>query len=1651
MSKFKYVKWFLVSIAVVILTACGGGGGGPSGENDGNTDGTVEDNTSVIQSNTPPVAKSVAIDSATDITIDGIFDVSDTEDTHFKYYVVSQPMHGMVVVSEDNQRFVYTPQSGYVGTDTFTYKAFDGLEYSNEATVTLMMKQSSIVSTDTVPPSKAMILSINSPSSNQITLYWLGSSDDVTAGDDLVYEVHCSTDANFTASDVTKKVSVKGALEADLVNLEEDTLYYVKIKTIDSGSNEAISNEINITTSSSNAIVLNTSNIVKTADDLYLHDAVTTDTTITYTKTDKSVVPDVGDILVGDSQSRTLKKVAHTELKDGEIIITTEDVAMDEVFESLKLDTKTVLYDPNQLTSASSQKLALKKFKRYSYNAPTVQGYEWGSGKFKIEKPALSSRQSKPPSSFVQSNKNIGTTGAYVIISSNTDEKITVTSGEALSIDILASLNTGSDTGFDEDDSHKVIEEFELVSVTHDGVTDYNNFGFSMDSKWVGIGEEKGTVRFIATDARASTKPYIVKLKATAAWLDITGFDSRETSSEEVEIEVTVLTKELDSTEGFRLSLEDDGDKTTFSFPILPNFTLPNKEKHNHKVKATAGVNIDFTPTLVTELDIDESYVKVLLGGKMTFELDSSFDISGELTKTYDFDLSALDKKFFNVYAAGPIPVYQEIDISWKMQIIPSTKGSINVSNKMTKAFNVNFGIECNAAGCSDLTSSDSSSSYTAQVDVGAEASLEVRLIPEVKISFYTAASAALTVEPWVKAGVAAEGSAEFVSDFNNYDAWLSYSLDDLTATVGLDSYVYANLKVFKWELYKYPEDEPKKRLFGVRTDIFSLPTLGMENVEDNDLIKDKQITIQAQAQDGVRTNVDKKSIQWLVYPSYGATIDKDVGDPLKANFSFSEFGVYKVYFVANSSQIPSTFGQQRAEITVDARDLDGDLMADKWEEANGLNPVDASEGSADKDGDGYSNLLEYQHGTNPDDDTEYPDVPKDIGDHDAPVFTSAGSVNVNENQTSAMTLTATDTSVVTYSISDTVNFDVDSVTGEVTFKNAPDYEVKTSYEFTATARDEAGNEATQNVTITILDVDETVPDNTAPVVTVLGDNPLNVTLGTNYVDAGATATDEREGNVNVVVTQDVDTSTLGSYTVTYTASDSIGNEATATRTVYVVEVANSLPTAKITTDTTTLVEGEEIVLSASQSIDPDGGGLSYKWVHVSGGDLANAILGNGETLTLNAQNLKNVGAHTIGLTVTDQDGDINSTTINITLEGANSNSLLSDTVIQWEEDVNSTYVDSTSYKHRYMLALYEDTSCRLVNLNMEIEKQNEDKKTLYENTNKIYTPDTALEETSSCTWSNSSDLLTLSFYDGNQVTNIPLVNGELRVGDVMDSECDESNGCKVTKLSPIDTMDKNAISSHALEIFMADGTVATWNFREDNSVKIYNEGNSTIQFDGNWTLSDSYLSILNNEGSTILRANNLTYRTVDLIDFTSIKGYISDIQVLAPLVSGTSAIKKTGQTKSYDTNGDEVTDGSIRDDGYYQTGVTPSYTRDDSTEVVTDHITGLQWQDDVEAQEGMYGWATAQAYCTALSLDGGRWRLPSRAELRGLAEYGRSGLAINPAFINVASYYYWSSTTFAGKTNYAWIMNFSNGILDGLDKNSDYFGAIVRCVRAGQ
>src|ERR1035437_5113475 len=79
-----------------------------------------------------------------------------------------------------------------------------------------------------------------------------------------------------------------------------------------------------------------------------------------------------------------------------------------------------------------------------------------------------------------------------------------------------------------------------------------------------------------------------------------------------------------------------------------------------------------------------------------------------------------------------------------------------------------------------------------------------------------------------------------------------------------------------------------------------------------------------------------------------------------------------------------------------------------------------------------------------------------------------------------------------------------------------------------------------------------TVHDTIAPVITLNGSNPIYVELGGAFSDPGATATDVCAGAVGVIVSGSVNTNSVGTNTLVYTAADGNGNTNTAARTVIV-------------------------------------------------------------------------------------------------------------------------------------------------------------------------------------------------------------------------------------------------------------------------------------------------------------------------------------------------------------------------------------------------------------------------------------------------------------------------------------------------------------------
>jgi uncharacterized repeat protein (TIGR01451 family)/fibro-slime domain-containing protein len=91
---------------------------------------------------------------------------------------------------------------------------------------------------------------------------------------------------------------------------------------------------------------------------------------------------------------------------------------------------------------------------------------------------------------------------------------------------------------------------------------------------------------------------------------------------------------------------------------------------------------------------------------------------------------------------------------------------------------------------------------------------------------------------------------------------------------------------------------------------------------------------------------------------------------------------------------------------------------------------------------------------------------------------------------------------------------------------------------------------------------------NNRPVITLVGLNPASVNLGGTYIDPGATALDQEDGDItsHIVATSSVNTTVVGTYTVTYNVSDSKGLAAIpVSRTVNVLDPGTGSHKGQIT------------------------------------------------------------------------------------------------------------------------------------------------------------------------------------------------------------------------------------------------------------------------------------------------------------------------------------------------------------------------------------------------------------------------------------------------------------------------------------------------------
>ncbi len=119
---------------------------------------------------------------------------------------------------------------------------------------------------------------------------------------------------------------------------------------------------------------------------------------------------------------------------------------------------------------------------------------------------------------------------------------------------------------------------------------------------------------------------------------------------------------------------------------------------------------------------------------------------------------------------------------------------------------------------------------------------------------------------------------------------------------------------------------------------------------------------------------------------------------------------------------------------------------------------------------------------------------------------------------------------------------------------------------------------------------------------------------------------------------------------------------------------------------------------------------------------------------------------------------------------------------------------------------------------------------------------------------------------------------------------------------------------------------------------------------------------------------------------------------------------------------------------------------RDDSKEVVLDKITGLTWQDDVNAKTVRKNRKDAKQYCRRLVFAGyDDWYLPREKELKSIVDKTKFNPAIREGFKNIEPSHYWTASPNLSDIVIAKNIDFKSGqSYNNTRKGKCY----VRCVR---
>ena len=932
-----HLKPALIILASVTLSACGGGGGGggsSSSSSNNNNNDTASNNAPTFSSNSASISVSenstgvIYTASATDADGDNITYSISGGDDQAQFTISASSAQLQFKSSPDyedpqdsNKDNVYKAQ----------IKASDG---SASATMTLSVTVTNADEADTSAPTEPRLVSLASVDASSIDIDWIGSSDDHTGSELIEYQIHISTASGFTPDSSTLQSSVSNTISATIAELNASTEYFVVVLAIDEASNQSASEEKSVTTTSGSAVTANDAVVTIVADVIT---SVADDGNLTLEKTSATEALQANDIIVSDQDDGLLLKVESITDNDSELQVTTTQATLVDAFEQVEFNLLTTLEDID--TESETQGLLSTGQSARGLSSSTLSSDQnsqellWPSG-LRLQQEDFSYQTS---TSLLQPNLSsseaqaIDESGAGTLASAY--EVYATSSDTVISFDFVLEIEDGYSFGDIE------------VNISHDNLSapDYNLTEKSSTSS-----REEYRIQW-NNSGITSSAPFEVDISVREQ-------DCWQLCTLSVRTEVYVLGADKESLFDDEYSLE------------------ANNSDSSAQVLANSGIG--FSPDFDVLVRVENSeieYALTQISGELklenTLQFLASASSDGNISQS---ETTLFSKEFTKTIMVDTVPIVISGNLDMSAELQGNIAAAVGMETLTESSITVSAGVEYQNGEFTYMGDAETTYKFEVTGATGATIAGELRLIPDISISFYRVTATEITLEPYIFSETTLEGDFKAMVDNEFVDTEADYRFSELSAGIAMNATIASKFGDILDASTISAEDtwnNDGNAILGPHN-LVSLPSAQISDAlsaasPTNGLLLGLETTSGSLGFDGNDNPVIDG--YWQASPEDNTTFSAS-GD--NVSFDYTADAKYELRYVFYSEL--GSFVRQYQSISVELNDSDDDGMNNHYEDFYGLNP-EVDDADQDHDNDGYSNLEEYENGSDPISPFSYP------------------------------------------------------------------------------------------------------------------------------------------------------------------------------------------------------------------------------------------------------------------------------------------------------------------------------------------------------------------------------------------------------------------------------------------------------------------------------------------------------------------------------------------------------------------------------------------------------------------------------------------------------------------------------------------------------